>query len=130
MSAETKDKEKKRTPKSRVEHPSANGAKRSTKRIELANEVATELEALRSALEEMTEHYRLRVAAQIGELMQTVRGDEAAGAKPNLPPARILQPMLEQLREARLKPRKGRSKDFGRLEELLDELVDLTPPEA
>jgi hypothetical protein len=78
----------------------------------------------------MTEHYRLRVAAQIGELMQTVRGDEAAGAKSKLPPARILQPMLDQLREARLKPRKGRSKDFGRLEDLLDELVALTPPES
>ena len=131
MSAETKDKQKKHSTRKRVDYPGGNGARppRASKRTELANEVASELESLRSALDEMTEHYRLRIAAQIGELMQTVRGNEAPGEKPTLPPARTLQPMLQHLRSANLKPRKGRPKDFRRVEKLLDELVALTPPD-
>ena len=131
MSAETKDKQKKHSAPKRVGYPSANGAKapRVSKRTELANEVALELESLRHALDEMTEHYRLRIAAQIGELMQTVKGNETSGEKSKLPPARTLQPMLHQLRSANLKPRKGRPKDFRRVEKLLDELVALTPPD-
>jgi hypothetical protein len=131
MSAEPKNKQKKRATRNPIEHPDTNGKpKRSSKRLELASEVAAELETLRATLEEMTEHYRLRLGGQIGELLQAVRGEPGSDEKTRVPPARSLEPMLEALRNVRLKPRKGRAKDFDRMQDLLEELTGLTPPES
>jgi hypothetical protein len=128
MSADTKDKPRKRY--KRNQDAPANGAgKKGVKKVELAAQVAAELDTLRTALDEMTEHYRLRLGAQITELLQTVREEQGSEQKPRIPPARTLLPMLEQLKSARLKPGKGRAKDFVRLQQLLDEVTELTPPE-
>jgi hypothetical protein len=113
--------------------PNTNGAgsNGSRKRADLAKEVASELKTLRASLDEMTEHYRLRSAAQIAELLQAVEGDSEVkvSARGKLPPVNVTQSQLELLKDARLKPRKGRAKDFARLHDLLEELVSLLPAE-
>jgi hypothetical protein len=124
-----------RTPKARAKtarpKPRTNGSNGSRKRTDLAKEVATELKSLRSALDEMMEHYRLRAAAQINELLQAVEGEATVnGSAAKLPAATVSQRQLELLREAKLKPQKGRAKDFARLDDLLEELVALLPAES
>jgi len=132
MTAETRTKERKpaeRKPRAEKTPPGTNGSRTSHKREELAREVATELKALRATLDEMLEHYRLRSGAQIDELLQAVEGNAALPERSALPAAAVAQAMLDVLKDARLKPRKGRAKDFARLQELLDELVAQLPPE-
>ena len=128
MTAESKTKERKA--RTRSTPPNANGSRVSHKREELARDVATELKALRTALDEMVEHYRLRAGAQIDELLQAVEGKPALAERSALPAAALSQSMLELLKEARLKPRKGRAKDFARLQDLLEDLVELLPAES
>src|SRR5262245_655968 len=101
---------KPRTRKTRAKgsRPSANGSNGNgaSKRTELAAELTSELNTLRAALDEMTEHYRLRAGAQITELLQLVEGQSEPVARAPLATS-VLQPMIEQLRELRLKPHKG-----------------------
>jgi hypothetical protein len=127
MTTESKTKERKA--RAQPKPPSSNGSRTSHKRDELAKEVATELKALRASLDEMVEHYRLRAGAQIDELLQAVEGKPALAERAAVPASALSQSMLEVLKEARLKPRKGRAKDFARMQELLEELVALLPPE-
>ncbi len=129
MTPDTKTKPRKA--RARVTQPNTNGtrASHSRKRQELARELATELKALRATMDEMIEHYRLRAGGQIGELLQAVEGDAAPGERAARPTAAVTQSLLEVMRGTRLKPRKGRAKDFARLQELIEELVALLPPE-
>ena len=128
MTVEAKPKARK--PRAKSSRPGANGSNgnSASKRTELAAELTSELNTLRAALDEMSEHYRLRAGAQITELLQLVEGQSEPVTRAPLA-ASVLQPMIEQLKEVRLKPHKGRAKDFVRLQELLEELTDLLPPE-
>lgn len=99
----------------------------STRRAELNAELVTTAHELRAALRQMMERYELRVGGQLAELIQRVEGD-AAGEIPARPlTARQAEAMLAQLREVRLKPRKGRAKDFARLETLVDSILADAP---
>jgi hypothetical protein len=128
MTAESKPRPRKS--QSEPGSPSSNGtgAGRPTKGPALVREVAAELNTLRATLDEMTEHFRLRAGAQISELLQTIEGDAAMGKKPRLP-AQVLEQLLEQIREVRIKPRKGRAKDFVRLQQALEDMVGVLPAE-
>ena len=92
----------------------------STRRTELNAELVATAHDLRNALREMMERYELRVGGQLADLIQRVEGDRAGGLAPRPLPARQAEAMLERMRAARLKPRKGRAKDFARLEALVE----------
>jgi hypothetical protein len=92
----------------------------STRRAELNAELIATARDLRAALREMLERYELRVGGQLADLIQRVEGDHAGGLTPRPLPARQAEAMLERMRAARLKPRKGRAKDFARLEALVE----------
>lgn len=108
---------------------SDNGANRQKKRGQLALEVTSELRELRSTLDTMLEHYRLRLGGQIAELQQAFIGSEQEPkAKP--PSAKVTRAILTALREEEFKPKKGRGKDFVKLQRLVKELAEMLPPES
>jgi hypothetical protein len=94
----------------------------SNRRTEVNQEVAAELRALRAALDEMVDRYRLRVGGRLTDLILLLEGDASIGAAAKPLATRDAQAMLEELREASIKPAKGRAKDFRRLEALVEDL--------
>jgi hypothetical protein len=92
----------------------------STRRAERNAELVTTAHELRAALRTMMERYELRVGGQLAELVQRVEGDPAGGIPARPLTTRRAEAMLARLRAARLKPRKGRAKDFARLEAVVE----------
>ena len=129
MTTQSKPRARKKQPESAAPSSNGTGPGRPRKGQLLARDVAAELNTLRATLDEMTEHFRLRAGAQISELLQTVEGDTTMDAKKTRLPASVLEQLLEQVQSVRIKPRKGRAKDFVRLQQLLEEMVAVLPAE-
>jgi hypothetical protein len=107
--------------------PSDNGAvPRKKKRAEQAETLVAELTLLRATMDEMIEHYRLRIGGEIAELIDAVHGGNGVA---HAPPAKVTSALLLELRETQLKAQKGRGKDLVRLQQLVRRLGELLPPE-
>lgn len=100
------------------------------RRTELNARVIQDLAALRGTLDEMLEHYAIRVAGQLSELMLVIQGDGNVDQKPRLLTVEAAEAMLEAIREADLKPKKGRAKDFVRVQKLVKTLRELGPADG
>ncbi len=87
----------------------------------LAEEVARSLEKMRVGLEAAM----MRFSERVGGELERVRAQVASDSPP---PPKVLERILARLDEVRLKPQKGRVKDFARLEDLAEDLGDLLPP--
>lgn len=101
--------------------------KRTEKRARIGEELAQELDGLRETLAEMVESYRFRVEGQLAELAAAARG--TADTTGQSAPLRVsaAEKMLGSIKKTELKPKKGRAKDFQRLETLVEDLVALLP---
>jgi hypothetical protein len=97
----------------------------STRRAEANQEVITELRALRGVMDEMLDRYRLRVGGRISELALLLEGDPSIGAAAMPVTTRVAHAMIGELKDTRLRPRKGRAKDIRRLESLVEALATL-----
>jgi hypothetical protein len=100
------------------------------RRTELNARVIQDLAALRGALDEMLEHYAIRVAGQLSELMLVIQGDGNVDQKPRPLTVEAAEAMLQAIRDANLKPKKGRGKDFVRVQKLVKALRALGPVEG
>lgn len=108
--------------------PSGPAADKATQRpgrkaadIELAHQIAGFLEELKHCLDAAIMRYSDRVGGELDRV-----GKELAGETP--PSGKVLRRIRTRLEEVRLKPHKGRVKDFVRLEDLAEDLNDLLPP--
>ena len=107
--------------------PSDNGAApRKKKREEQAEVLTAELKQLRVTMDEMIEHYRLRIGGEISELIEALHGSNGTA---HVPPAKVTTALLQELHETPLKAQKGRGKEFVRLQQLVRRLNELLPPE-
>jgi hypothetical protein len=102
---------------------------RTSRRSEANEEVLQELTALRNIIDQMVEHYAIRVGGQLSELMQLIQGDGDMGEKPNGLTVKAASAMLAAIRTTQLKPKKGRPKDFVRAQKLVRRLRELSPLE-
>lgn len=100
------------------------------KRAELNARVIQDLIALRGTLDEMLEHYAIRVAGQLSELMLSIQGDGNVDESPRPLTVKAAEAMLKAIRESDLKPKKGRGKDFVRVQKLVEALRELGPDEG
>ena len=107
--------------------PTARGAKPAKRGDELRQSLVIELHTLRLQAQDAVEQYTLRVNAQLAEVLRLAEGEGAAGEKPRRLPAKLAAAMLAQLRDLKLKPKKGRAKDLVRIQELVEELVGQLP---
>lgn len=101
--------------------------KRNEKRARVGEELARELDGLRETLAEMVEGYRFKVEGQLAELASLARGSSNAAGQPASLRLSAAEKMLSSIRKTELKPKKGRAKDFQRLETLVEELAALLP---
>ena len=103
------------------------GARPAKRGDELRQSLVIELHTLRLQAQDAVEQYTLRVNAQLAEVLRLAEGEGTAGEKPRRLPAKLAAAMLAQLRDVRLKPKKGRAKDLVRIQELVEELVGQLP---
>ncbi len=88
---------------------------------QLVQELSAALEKVRVGLDAAM----MRFSERVGGELDRVRGQLTSGQ----PPARkVLERIKARLEEVRLKPQRGRVKDFARLEDLAEDLADLLPP--
>ncbi len=97
--------------------------------MDIAQDLTLELEHLHHSLDEMVDRYRVRIGAQLVDLLQVAKGDDSLGEKPKALAAKPAKRMLDAIRGAELKPKKGRAKDFTRLQDLVAELTEALPRE-
>jgi hypothetical protein len=71
-----------------------------------------------------------RLDGELAGLSRWLVGESLSGDPPNLPPATILSGMLADIQALKVKTKKGRVKDLGRIEALLESLTGRMPPEA
>lgn len=113
----------------RVDPKMATPAKaRRKRRGELNDQLVQEMSALRNDLNEMLERYGIRVGGQLSELIQGIEGDEALGQPPRPVTVKTATALLATLRDTNLKPKKGRGKDFVRLQRLTRKLREISGP--
>lgn len=79
-----------------------------------------DLGGLRTALDEVLARVRSRLVARLERLEQA-----AASGQPLA--AASIEDMRDEIRRAKISPKKGRMKDLMRLKRLLDELVEDLP---
>jgi hypothetical protein len=108
--------------------PPAARAKQS-KKERLASELRVEVQALRASLDEMVEQLRIKLGGQLAQLEGVVEGTAVAGSKPVKPDLKAAATMLKEIRSLKIKPKKGRTKDLVRLADLVEDLLDLLPPQ-
>lgn len=89
--------------------------------VPLAREVVTALEKVRVHLDAAMMRFTERVGGELDRVRSQIAADPDLSAK-------VLVQVKERLEEVRLKPQRGRVKDFARLEDLADDLADLIPP--
>ncbi len=71
-----------------------------------------------------------RLDGELAALSRGLAGEGLPGDPPKLPRLPTLSGMLSDIQALKVKPRKGRVKDLGRIELLLESLSRRIPPEA
>ncbi len=106
--------------------------KRSKKptRQELAQQVSQELVKLRPILKDIGTALLDRLDGELAVLSRGLASERGSDDLPSVPRAPILSGMLADIQALKVKPKKGRVKDLGRIEVLLESLSRRMPPEA
>lgn len=86
------------------------------------------LSALQKTHKAIIDKYSIDTKARLRELLDTLRGRspsaEKGGGGAGVPMAKARE-MLEEVKDTKLKPDKGRGKDLYRIEKLISELEDI-----
>jgi len=100
------------------------------KKEKIAREIAKELHGLRSLTQEIIDQVKIRVGAEIADLIRVFERETLAGEKHPLPPAKVEIQLLARIRALKTKPKKGRIKDLTRITGLLAEIRSVldSPP--
>ncbi len=88
---------------------------------QLVEELSAALEKVKFGLDAAL----MRFSERVGGELDRVRVQLTSGQPPA---SKVLERIKARLEEVRLKPQRGRVKDFARLEDLAEDLADLLPP--
>lgn len=88
------------------------------------------IDFLRLSLKEMVDQYALRIGGQLARVKQITDLRQFGDEKRLSPSHKTVREMLDLIRTTKIKPAKGRAKDFVRIQELIDEFIDLLPDES
>ena len=80
-------------------------------------------------LQEVQEHYSVRTNGLLAQMTQVVDPPADARERPVLPSRKAVDRMLEAIQALKVKPKKGRGKDLQRVQDLLESLWVMFPPQ-
>jgi len=103
----------------------SNGEKPRTRREERLALLVSQLGELRGSVDQLAEQYRLRVGGQIADFVEVL----SAKGRPNgkKPTMKVIELFLDELAEQSIKPKKGRAKDFVKVQRLMRRLANALP---
>jgi hypothetical protein len=93
--------------------------KRGNKRRAANESLRLELETLRESMSDMLDQFKIKVDAELARLIAATQ-DTALSVS-------TVETMLAEVRALKIKPNKVRAKDFERLAELTEDLVEQLP---
>lgn len=96
----------------------------------LSRQASQELAKLRPILKDIGSALVDRLDGELAGLARSLGGEDLHGERPVLPQPPVLIAMLADIKALKVKPKKGRVKDLGRLETLLESLSARIPPGA
>ena len=99
-------------------------------RQELGRQASQEMAKLRPILKDIGSALVDRLDGELAGLARSLGGEDLHGERPVLPQPPVLIAMLADIKALKVKPKKGRVKDLGRLEALLESLSARIPPGA
>lgn len=119
-----------RTPSGQREpEKKANRSKKPSRQVR-ARQVSLELVKLRPILKDIATALLDRLDGGLAVLSRKLVGQALSDDPPKLPRVPTLSGMLADIQAIKVKPKKGRVKDLGRIEILLESLSRRMPPEA
>ena len=96
----------------------------------LSRQASQEMAKLRPILKDIGNALVDRLDGELAGLARSLGGEDLHGERPVLPQPPVLIAMLADIKALKVKPKKGRVKDLGRLETLLESLSARIPPGA
>lgn len=96
----------------------------------LSRQASQEMAKLRPILKDIGSALVDRLDGELAGLARSLGGEDLHGERPVLPQPPVLIAMLADIKALKVKPKKGRVKDLGRLETLLESLSARIPPGA
>jgi hypothetical protein len=96
----------------------------------LGRQASQEMAKLRPILKDIGSALVDRLDGELAGLARSLGGEDLHGERPVLPQPPVLIAMLADIKALKVKPKKGRVKDLGRLETLLESLSARIPPGA
>ena len=99
-------------------------------RQEMGRQASQELAKLRPILKDIGGALLDRLDGELTGLARSLGGEDLHGERPVLPQPPVLIAMLADIKALKVKTKKGRVKDRGRIETLLESLFARIPPGA
>jgi len=99
-------------------------------RQEMGRQASQELAKLRPILKDIGGALLDRLDGELTGLARSLGGEDLHGERPVLPQPPVLIAMLADIKALKVKTKKGRVKDLGRIETLLESLFARIPPGA
>ena len=96
----------------------------------LSRQASQEMAKLRPILKDIGSALLDRLDGELAGLARSLGGEDLHGERPVLPQPPVLITMLADIKALKVKPKKGRVKDLGRIETLLESLSARIPPGA
>ena len=96
----------------------------------LSRQASQEMAKLRPILKDIGSALVDRLDGELAGLARSLGGEDLHGARPVLPQPPVLIAMLADIKALKVKPKKGRVKDLGRIETLLESLSARIPSGA
>jgi hypothetical protein len=96
----------------------------------LGQQASQEMAKLRPILKDIGGALLDRLDGELAGLARSLDGEDLHGERPVLPQPPVLMAMLADIKALKVKPKKGRVKDLGRIETLLESLSVRMPPGA
>ena len=96
----------------------------------LSRQASQEMAKLRPILKDIGSALVDRLDGELAGLARSLGGEDLHGERPVLPQPPVLIAMLADIKALKVKPKKGRVKDLGRIETLLESLSARIPSGA
>lgn len=104
-------------------------SKKELKRAQKAEKLKEALLGLRASLNEVQEHYGVRTHGLLVQMLRILEPPPNAKEQTVLPSKKAAELMVQKMAALKIKPGKGRGKDLVRIQDLVEALWVMFPPQ-